>query len=330
MNISVRNRVHLKMVVVLSIIVCLARPISAAPTRQIGIIDPSVTPRPPDAPPIMPAVLTTDPRTNASLTQEPGSTVLATLRPVAYLPLISSNPNPCPTVSSATYSTIGIYNNAPYKDNRLTDQNADFRLSILGYAQVSQPLTFVSYGGGGAFAEGPRLGDMFQPHRVPAFMKAYQVYQWNWDESLPPPYGSRGALAHDWPVTVLDLATVPGEAISVPGRDTNIAPTGNYKSMVLYAGPNELTVAYMSQDQVVVNGAGYVVNLLNLCVNPNLVATYRAQLSADGRRSTMRLPALLNDQPVGTAMGVTVTLTVRDAGMYMDPRSKQDWWYDFP
>ncbi len=323
-----RQRLHLKLVVVLLVIVCATRPISATPPKQIGVINPGDTPIPPDELPIMPTVLPPDPRMNTSITQTLGSASAAALQPRAYMPLVFSNPNPCPTVSSATYETIGIYNNAPYKNNRLTDQNADFRLSILGYAPVNQPLQFVSYGSSGG-AEGPRLGDMFQSHRVATFRKAYQVYTWSWNESAPPPYGSRGALANDWPVTVLDLATTPGEAISIPGRDSNIAP-GNYKAMVLYAGPNELTVVYMSQDQVVVGGAGYVVNLLNLCVNPNLVATYRAQLTVDGKRSTMRLPALRNDQPLGTAMGVTITVAVRDVGMYMDPRSKADWWYDFP
>jgi hypothetical protein len=266
---------------------------------------------------------------NAAAGQAGTAAITANLNHKLYLPLVFSNPNPCPVVSSAAYETIGIYNNAPYKNNRLTDQNVDFRLSILGFAPVNQPLTFVSYGGGGAGAEGPRLGDMFQPHRVATFSKAYQVYTWNWNESQPAPYGSRGALANNWPVTVLDMATTPGEAISIPGRDSNIAQD-NYKAMVLYAGPNEITLVYMSQDQVVVNGTGYVVNLLHLCVNPNLLATYRAQLTADGKRSTMRLPALRNDQPLGTALGVTITVAVRDGGMYMDPRAKQDWWYDFP
>jgi hypothetical protein len=278
---------------------------------------------------MMPTVLPLDPRMNATATPLPGISSAATLQPRAYLPAIANNPNPCPTTSSASYETIGIYNSAPYKDNRLTDQNVDFRLSILGYVPVDQPLTFVSYGGGGAGAEGPRLGDMFQPHRVATFKKAYQVYTWNWNESAPAPYGSRGGLANNWPVTVLDMATTAGEGISIPGRDSNIA-SGDYKAMVLYAGEKELTLVYLSQDQVVVNGTGYVVNLLNFCVDPNLVSTYRAQLTSDGKRSTMRLPALRNDQPVGTAMGVTITVAVRDGGMFMDPRSKADWWYDFP
>jgi hypothetical protein len=250
---------------------------------------------------------------------------------VAYLPTIAGSPNPCPTTSSASFSSIG-FNGGPYKGNKLTDQNVDFRLSILGYAPVSQQLSFVRYTGDGGQG-GPRLGDIFHPHRKATFTKAYQVYTWNWTDTQvplpPPPYGSRGPLAHDWPVTVLDLATTRGEAISIPARDPSIAP-GNYKALVLYAGPNELTVVYLLYDQVVVNGTGYVVNMLNFCVDPNLVATYRAQLTPDGRRATMRLPALTNDQVVGTAVGSSITVAVRDGGMYMDPRDWADWWYDLP
>lgn len=256
----------------------------------------------------------------------PGS---STVKPVAYLPLVV-NSNPCPTSSKATFDTIA-FSGSPYKENLLTDQNADFRLSILGYASVNQPLRFVSYNGDGG-AQGPLLGDMFMPHRSATFVHAYQVYTWNWDKSQPPPYGSRGPLASNWPVTVLDLATTRGEPISVPARGPTI--DGYHVAMVLYAGPNELTVVYMNVDQVVILSGntyvGYVVIMLNFCVDPNLVATYREQLTPDGKRLTMALPAVKNDQPVGVAMGVTMTVAVRDAGMYMDPRDKADWWYDMP
>lgn len=40
------------------------------------------------------------------------------------------------------------FNSGPYKGNRLTDENIDFRLSLLGYtAATHEPLTLVHYGG---------------------------------------------------------------------------------------------------------------------------------------------------------------------------------------
>jgi hypothetical protein len=35
--------------------------------------------------------------------------------------------------------------------------------------------------------------------------------------------------------------------------------------------------------------------------------------------------SLRNDQPVGVARGVTLTVAIRDAARFMDPRAS-DWW----
>lgn len=247
----------------------------------------------------------------------------------AYLPVISKPPYTCPTTSSAAYEAIAFLG-SPYKNNTITDENADFRLSILGYAATNATLDYVSYGGGTGDGDGPQFADIFTPKRKPAFVKAYQVYQWNWNDGpgSVPPYGSRGAVNTQWPVTVLDLGTTPGELLNIPYRTATNAPP-DYRALVLYAGPNELTVVYLLQDQVVVNGTGYVVHMLNFCVDPNLLSLYRAQLS-NGYRSTMKLPAIRNYQAVGTALGNSVTVAVRDGGAFMDPRVKTDWWYDAP
>lgn len=254
--------------------------------------------------------------------------VTSALTRTAYLPFIS-RPYVCPTTSSAQYEAISFLGSA-YKYNAITDENADFRLSILGYVVTSTAtLDYVNYGGGTGNGDGPQFADMFTPKRKPAFLKAYQVYQWIWSDGpgSVPPYGTRGALNTNWAVTVLELATTPGEPINIPARNAYI--TGNYTAHLLYAGPSELTVVYLLQDQVVVNGTGYVVHMLNFCVDPNLLALYRAQLS-NGYRSTMKLPAIRNNQAVGKALGNAITVAVRDGGAFMDPRVKTDWWYDAP
>jgi hypothetical protein len=248
-------------------------------------------------------------------------------RPVAFLPIVNTLPRTCPTVSGASFQTIA-FNGGPYKDNRLTDENIDFRLSLLGYTAADEQLSLVHYGGA-TDSDAPKLYGIFSPHRIPDFAAVYHVYYWTWNETsgAMPPYGSRSGVNLEWPVTVLDVATTPGEKISIPSRNTSIRDY--YKAMVLYAAERELTLVYLWQDQVVVNQMGYTVHMLNFCVDPNLVALYRAQLR-DGKRYTMRLPALTNDQVVGSALGNSMTLAIRDGGAYMDPRSDKDWWAGLP
>lgn len=244
----------------------------------------------------------------------------------AFLPRVTGGFT-CPATSINTYE-LTQFIPPPYKDNRLTDENADFRLSIISYTLTSQPLTFVDYPGGGPNADGPRLHGIFEPNRLATFVRAYQVHHWNWDESAPPPYGTRGSVNTDWPVSVLDLRSIPGENIHIPERTASITPAG-HKAMVLYAGEREITLVYLAQDQVVVNGTGYVVHLSGFCVDPNLLALYRAQLDTAGRRATGYLPVLPNNKPIGRALTTSITVAVRDAAAFMDPRDQTDWWY-FP
>jgi hypothetical protein len=69
---------------------------------------------------------------------------------------------------------------------------------------------------------------------------------------------------------------------------------------------------------------GYSVHLTNLCVDPNLLALYRSSNSA-GRSY---LPALRNEEVLGTAAG-SLLVAVRDRGVFLDPRSRKDWWRGF-
>ncbi len=237
-----------------------------------------------------------------------------------YLPLLTrgGSASGCPDVSVNAYGTIAV-DGAYYKDNRLTDQNADLRLSVIGYAPTSAPLELVNYNGD-TDPNAPKLSGVLRPERVPAFPNAYKRYDWTWDEKAAPPYGARGNVNNDWPVSVIDFATTVGEAVHIPRRSPQIG--GGFNAMVLYASEEELTIAYYRQDSV---GTGYVIHMLNFCVDPNLVATYRAQLT-NGKRATGNLPGVTNDQPVGTAKSAALTVAVRDRGGFLDPRSRKDWW----
>lgn len=237
-----------------------------------------------------------------------------------YLPRIFNN-RQCPTTSSQTYDVIPI-EGGYYKDNRLTDENADFRLSTLGFVPSGAALSLVDYGGA-TDANAPKLNGIFEPNRTPAILATYQHRGWNWADTgsnIAPPYGTPGPVVTTWPAHVIDLAVTPGEVLQIPERGIVIW-SGNLVALVLYAGERELTIAYARNDSV----GGYVVHLLNFCVDANLLSAYRSQL-ANGHRATGQLPALRVGQRIGTALEPWLTVAVRDGGAFMDPRSRKDWW----
>jgi hypothetical protein len=165
----------------------------------------------------------------------------------------------CPASSDATFGLVPI-DGAAYKDNRITDENADFRLSLIGYAPTDAQLALIDLPGSGD-GGAPRLSGVFEPNRIPQFTRVYKRYDWNWDENASPPYGSRGGINNDdqAPVAVIDFGASPGEKIYIPERSATIW-SGDVVAMVIYAGPQELTLVYQRQESV---GEGYLVHLAN-------------------------------------------------------------------
>jgi hypothetical protein len=88
---------------------------------------------------------------------------------------------------------------------------------------------------------------------------------------------------------------------------------------VLYAEARRITLTYTREDTPAI---GYMVHLENVAVAPELVALYQ-QLDAAGRH---HLPALHNDEVIGTADRASISIAIRDTGMFMDPRACKDWW----
>jgi len=233
------------------------------------------------------------------------------------LPIVSNGG--CAANSANTYAIIPI-EGAAYKGNAITDENADFRLSVLGYAPSSGAAQLVEYGGA-SDPNAPNFRGLFQPLRIPSIASTARHYNWNWNEASGPPYGNRGGVNTDWEVSVMSAAVQRGEGIYAPTRSP-IIYGGDVVAMVLYASERELTLAYNRQDSVT---SGYVVHLLGFCVDANLVGAYRAQV-ANGRRATGQLPAVRSHQQVGTASGEPLVIAIRDRGGFLDPRSRKDWW----
>jgi hypothetical protein len=120
-----------------------------------------------------------------------------------------------------------------------------------------------------------------------------------------------------FPVTLIDLATTPGETLYAPQSGYSIGE--GFQVLVLYATADRLTLKYTREDNVV---WGYTIHLERICTDPTLLALYEDRDRA-GRGT---LPALRARQPLGRALGPAVGVAVRDSGTFMDPRSVGDWW----
>ena len=217
----------------------------------------------------------------------------------------------CGTPSTNHYTLIPM---EVANNQRPDSQHGDLNLGLRGYQPIAAAHEFVSYNGD-SDAGAPQGAGLFADRRHAAITSVYQVRDWQWD------CGGHGCAA-DWlthyDVTLMGVATSPGEAIAVPSRGAEVYG-GGYVAVVLYAEAKRLTVAY-TRDGSVANG--YTVHLENLCVDPNLLAQYWAG-NAGGRH---QLPGLRNGETVGTAASGEVLIAMRDRGTFMDPRSRNDWW----
>jgi hypothetical protein len=241
----------------------------------------------------------------------PGGTLPPDATPY-FLPNIRVVDGASPTPPARTFGSVPVSGGSL---GRPAEQSPDVNLALRGYTPVQAYLSLINYNGD-TDANAPQIAGMFSPARLPGFNTAFQVYDWNWNCGQD---GCRGDPI-TWPynVTMLELATTPGEAISIPARTPQIY-AGEYKAMVLYAESGRITFTYTREDTP---AYGYVVHLEGVAVAPELVALYQ-ELSTAGRHN---LPALRNGEVLGTAGGTSIKVAIRDTGMFMDPRACKDWW----
>lgn len=220
----------------------------------------------------------------------------------------------CPESSGANFTTVPVTGGGiSYPDG----EHADLNLALRGYSPVDAvPALFDK--DGPVDDDPPQLAGIFADFRAPAFGQAYRVNDWDWNCGGT---GCRlGPLDHV-AATLVTLAAGAGEALGIPHRRAQIYG-GGYKALVLYAEPTRVTLGYTRDDSV---ANGYTVHLEGICVDPNLVALYRSS-NAAGRGF---LPALREDEVLGTAANSAVLVAVRDRGVFFDPRSRLDWWQGF-
>jgi hypothetical protein len=224
-----------------------------------------------------------------------------------FLPLAAKEPASCPPIPGVEYSTLDV--DGPPTD-RPAEQHADLNLALRGYAVTSAYPGLVEYGGSGD-PNAPQLYTLFADQRVPAFPAVYQVYDWDWGCNC------RGDLLTQYPVTLAGMGVAPGEVLHLPDSGYNIG--SGYEALVLYATEDRITLKYTREDNVV---RGYTIHVEGVCVEPKLLALYRRWNDA-GRGE---LPALRGGQPFGSARDTQIAVAIRDAGTFMDPRSRRDWW----
>jgi len=223
-------------------------------------------------------------------------------------------PGECPTTSGNAYTTIPVAGGGLEHPDA---EHADLNLALRGYQPVDAPLALFDKDGP-VDADPPQLAGLFADLRAPSFAQAFQVNDWDWTCGAR---GCAGAPLTHVDVTLVALRSNAGEALFIPRREAQIFG-GGFKALVLYAEPTRITLGYTRDDSV---ANGYAVHVENVCVDPNLLAIYQGSAAA-GRGF---LPALREDQPLGTAGLGDILAAVRDRGVFFDPRSRLDWWQGY-
>lgn len=235
-----------------------------------------------------------------------------------YFPLIANAlPDPCTAIPNQSYGSVAVIGSPTSPPAAL---HADMNLSLRGYTPTVAANTLIDYGGA-SDPSAPQFANLFSPPRLPTFLTTYQVGKWNWTCNC------QDGWDNEWDVELLGTGTRQAEIISAPasGYDIGLRPTG-YEVMVLYATNQQITFTYGRYDSIVnPQGNGYAIHVENICVEPSLLALYNT-LNAQGRA---RLPALNANQPLGRARGNEIQIAMRDSGMFMDPRSRNDWWHGY-
>lgn len=174
--------------------------------------------------------------------------------------------------------------------------------------------------------QAPQLKYLFDPILAadPTIVDLYLVYGWKGraEGTMPPPVE---ALGVDPAAHLIGIAVTPGQLIKTPKAGRDIGWSGledahahSHAALVLYADEEQVFLKYSRQDGV---NPGYIINLIDFCVDPQLLALYR---SVGGDRTAF--PILTAEQPVGRATNKPLVIGIRDTGTFMDARMR-GWWF---
>ncbi len=232
-----------------------------------------------------------------------------TLALLAIIGPVASGAGTCKPIPGESYASIPIPRWKPAQ--RPPELHGDVNLALRAYTPTQGFLRVTDVPGGGDDPKAPQLAYLFAEPRLGQFLALYRVNNWHWDCDC------RGGPITESAVTFAELSVQPGETIHVPHSGYEIG--AGYEALLLYASENRLTLKYTAEDDVVL---GYTLHLENVCVEPSLLALYRAMDQA-GRHS---LPALRAGQALGRARNDRLGVAIRDTGAFLDPRARRDWW----
>jgi hypothetical protein len=258
----------------------------------------SIALTPIDTPTSTPTLISTPtPTLTPTSTSTPSPTPSPPVQPV----------DPCDPIPGESYGTLPIVGPAT---DRPAAEHGDLNLALRGYVPADAYLGLIDMSGSND-PYAPQLAGLFADKRTGLVNNVYQVNQWDWDTN------SRGTPITDFEVTLAGLRVEPSETIHVPESGYSIGQ--GYEVLVLYADQERITLKYTGEDNVV---SGYTLHVEKICVESNLLALYE-QMNAAGRA---HLPALRAGQAFGHARGDEIGISIRDAGRFMDPRVRKDWW----
>ena len=118
-------------------------------------------------------------------------------------------------------------------------------------------------------------------------------------------------------MTLVGFAVTPGEILRLPKSSYYIV--NDFQAVVIYADPDRITLNFTRDANPI---RGYTLYFEGIAVDSSLLGLYKS-LNAAGRAN---LPAVQPGQGLGRARGTVVNIAIRDAGGFMDPRSRKDWW----
>jgi hypothetical protein len=203
-------------------------------------------------------------------------------------------------ISKNSYTLIPIDGE---RDSRPGDEHGDLNLKLRDPQPIEVELSLVD-AGVGVDPDALKLSAIFEPN----FVAAYTVHNWDWGCNC------KGDLIQEDDVVLVGLKTTPGEPIFIPPRQQDIYD-GKYYAVLLYASEDSVTFLYARAGTVAM---GYSVHYIGLQTDPNLLALYR---ESPGNQ----LPGLTLDTPIGIATAELI-VAIRDNGIFLDARSKNDWW----
>ncbi len=279
-------------------------------------------------------LLTLQAAPRAQAEPESGAPAAPAGAPNLYLPLISRG---CASTGQ-TYSQ----GNAIQWDTdipvRPAWNHADKNLALRSYVQRigGFQTNLVNYTSNPApDADAPLFSSLFSPARIGLSGRFFQVHNWNWAPSPSP--GTRGSPLTTYQITALGLTATPGEVVRAPSR--NAAINQGFRSMVIFLDGNSITLKYTREDSA---ATGYTVHIDGVCPDVSLYALYQqldqGQSTQTGRHQFIargsehyQLPYILNNQPIGQAIGTEIVIAITDVGSFLDPRDCNpagSWWRD--